>query len=259
MSKIFIGLVVVAGILVGVAPSQAQTPAQTCPAGQSGIFPYCQVVPPVPPAACSKFTSKMSIARATFSRDDRTIDILAPITKLASGTVAIGLQAAGRTTSFTAPVDSAAGQIAVVKRILASQALLGTGILTVNYPGDADTRPQVVRLRAANHAAKLELVRPTITADGHLVGSGSVTNKAEGVVRTQLEFTSAVDGTTTTLEFKATIGDNGKWSLNVQLPPAALAAIALRCGTVHSYTLFTGYLPRLIRGEIRSLQVLPAL
>ena len=33
-------------------------------------------------------------------------------------------------------------------------------------------------------------------------------------------------------------------------------AIAQRTGTVHSYTLFTGYLPARMRGEMRSFQVL---
>jgi len=32
--------------------------------------------------------------------------------------------------------------------------------------------------------------------------------------------------------------------------------IARRVGTVHSYVLFTGYLPARMRGEMRSLQVL---
>ena len=32
--------------------------------------------------------------------------------------------------------------------------------------------------------------------------------------------------------------------------------IAQRSGTVHSYTLFTGYMPRRVRGEMRSFQIL---
>lgn len=50
----------------------------------------------------------------------------------------------------------------------------------------------------------------------------------------------------------------GTGILSVQLPPAALAQIALRCGTVHSSTLFTGYVPRRIRGEMFNYQVLPS-
>jgi hypothetical protein len=37
-----------------------------------------------------------------------------------------------------------------------------------------------------------------------------------------------------------------------------IAQIASRRGTVHSYTLFTGYLARRIRGEMRSYEVLRA-
>jgi hypothetical protein len=249
VSKIFIALVVVIAALCVSAPAQAQT--QQCPPGQSGNFPYCQVVP----AACAKLTSKLSLARATFSRLLRRISILAPLTSLASGDATLALRGAGQTTTFTAPVANA--RIRINKRIPRAQARLGTGILTINYPGDADTRPQIVRLRAANNPADLELNRPVITPGGVLQAAGTVTSRARGVVRVQLEFVNGVTGETTTLEFKATIS-NGAWSLSTQLPAAILALIASRCGTVHSYTLFTGYLPRLIRGEMRSYQVLPA-
>jgi len=266
VSKIFIGLAVVAGILIGVAPSQAQTPGTTCPAGQTGVFPYCQVVTPPPPpppgpvpAACGRTTAKMSLSRATFSRTERTIDILAPISKLASGNVSILLQSAGKRTTFSAPIDSGAGQIAIVKRILASQALLGTGILTISYPGDSDTRSQIIRLRAANNAAKLKVVRPVITPTGFLVARGSVTSKAEGVVRVQIEYFDRTTGETVTLKRAATINASGKWSLNAQLSAGILAQIANRCGTVHSYTQFTGYFPERIRGELRSFEILPSI
>ena len=256
MSKFLIALVVAGGVLIAVAPSQAQTPGTACPPGQAGVQPYCQVATP---AACGKTTAKMSLLRATFSRRNRTIDILAPITKLASGNVSILLQAAGRRTNFSAPIDSANGLIKVKKQILASQALLGTGILTLGYPGDDDTRPQVVRLRAANRAAKLTVNRPTISDTGLLVGAGTVTSAAEGVVRTQLEYVDRTTGETRTLSFNARIQSDGKWRLSTQLSAAVLAQIANRCGTVHSYTLFTGYFPLRIRGEMRSLEVLPAI
>jgi len=248
--KVFIPLVLVVAALCLSAPA-AQAQTQQCPPGQSGNFPYCQVVPP----ACAKLTSKLSLARATFSRLLRRISILAPITSLASGTATLALRAAGETTTFTAPVANA--RIRVNKSISRAQAVMGTGILTINYPGDADTRPQVVRLRAANNPADLQLGRPVITPAGVLQASGTVTSRARGVVRVQLEFVNGVTGETITLEFKARIS-NGTWSLSTQLSAAILALIASRCGTVHSYTLFTGYLPRKIRGEMRSYQVLPA-
>jgi hypothetical protein len=255
MKKLLVLLVAVlaGGVAWGVSPSAAQQ--QTCPPGQVGNFPYCQT-PPLP-AACGKFTSKLSLARATIDQIRRTISILAPITKLASGSASIQLHAAGLRTTFSAPVDSARGRIRVTHSVTRAQALLGTGILTFNYPGDADTRPQIVRLRAANVRAKLSGTRPTISPTGMLQQQGIVTIAAHGVVRTQLEYVDRVSGETTTLEFRSPI-QGGKWLLNVQLPAAALAAIARRCGTVHSYTLFTGYLPRRIRGEMFNYQVLPS-
>lgn len=128
----------------------------------------------------------------------------------------------------------------------------------MRYPGDADTRSQVVRLRAANNHANLEVKRPIITANGVLQASGTITGRARGVVRVQIEYVNRLNGQTVTIENKARIA-NGRWSLNTQLSPTIRAQIARRCGTVHSYTLFTGYFPLRIRGELESFQVLPAL
>lgn len=163
------------------------------------------------------------------------------------------LHAAGRRTRFSARIDSARGRIRFSKRIPASQADLGTGIVTIRYAGDADTRPQVVRLRAASQRAALKLSRPRIVG-GRLQASGTVTRRARGVVRVQLEYDSA--GRTTTLQRNARISRTGRWRLNAQLSGAVRDAIAKRQGTVHSYTLFTGYFPRRVRGEMRSFQVL---
>jgi hypothetical protein len=253
--KKFLFVLVVAGAVTwGAAPAQAQS---TCPPGQSGNAPYCVTLPPLPPAACNLLTSKLALARATIDRIRRTISILAPITRLASGNASITLRAAGRSTTFSAPVDSANGRIRITRAITPAQARLGTGILTITYPGDADTRPQVVRLRAANGVAALSAIRPVITAAGFLRGEGTVSTRARGVVRTQLQFVDGATGETVTLERNATI-QNGRWSLNAQIPADILARLLRRCGTVHSYTLFTGYMPARMRGEMRSFQVLPA-
>jgi hypothetical protein len=75
------------------------------------------------------------------------------------------------------------------------------------------------------------------------------------VVRVQLEYYSA--GKTTTLELFATIS-NGTWNLDTALTADQQAAIAKRQGTVESYILFTGYLPRQMRGEMIAFQVLGA-
>ena len=255
-SLVILAAVAVSAAAWGVSPAQAQ---QTCPPGQTGNLPYCVTPPPppLPPAACNALAAKLSLARATFNRLDRTISIFAPITRLASGNVPITLRAAGRTTSFTAPVDSSNGWIRVVRGVTAAQARLGTGILTINYAGDADTRPQSVRLRAANTPAALTSSRPVITPAGFLQANGTVSSRARGVVRVQVQYVNRVSGETVTIERLAPIR-SGRWTLNVQLAPAILAVIATRCGTVHSYVLFTGYISQRMRGEMRSYQVLPA-
>jgi Tol biopolymer transport system component len=213
--------------------------------------------PPAPqyqlPATGAPLTSKLSLARATINRSDRVLDVLAQITTKASGRVNVQLRAAGRTTRFTAAIDSRRGRIRFRKRIPLSQALVGTGILTIRYAGDADTRPQTVRLRAATRRADLTATRPTISASGQLRASGSISRAARGVVRVQLEY--FVDGKTTTEEFSARIR-SGRWSLREQLSQSVRDAIARRSGTVHSYILFTGYQGARMRGEMRSLQVL---
>ena len=61
------------------------------------------------PAACGEFTAKLSLARATYDRARRTISILAPISRIASGSARITLHAAGTKTVFDAPIDSANG------------------------------------------------------------------------------------------------------------------------------------------------------
>ena len=207
---------------------------------------------PTPTAINGPFTAKLALARATINRRDRVLDVLAPITSLASGSVSVELHAAGRRFRFTAPINARDGRIRFRKRIPQAQADLGTGIVTIVYRGDADTRPQTVRLRAASQVAALRLRRPTIS-DGRLRAAGTVSQRARGVVRVQLQY--VVAGRTTTLQYKVRIA-NGTWSLNQLLPQSVRDAIARRTGTVHSYTLFTGYLPGRVRGEMRSFQVL---
>ena len=236
--------------------SDSQCDWQTIPRPAAIVPPPAAIAPtPVPPTPVptEKFTAKLSLARATINRNDRVLDVLAPITSLASGRVDVELHAAGRRFRFTAPINSRDGRIRFRKQIPAAQANMGTGILTIGYRGDGDTRPQAVRLRAANQRADLQVTRPTLAANGRLRASGRISSRARGVVRVQLEYVA--DGKTTTLPLRAPIS-NGRWSLNEQLSQSARDAIARRSGTVHSYTLFTGYLPERMRGEMRSLQVL---
>lgn len=214
--------------------------------GDARSFVTAEAPPPEP--------SKLELARATIFPSANVIDILAPITARASGNVSIDLHAAGKHHRWTAPVDAANRRIRQSASIPAAQAAKRTGILTIHYPGNALTRPQTVRLRAANVPAALNSERPTLV-DGRLRASGTVSSAARGVVRVQLEYFS--NGTTTTLQKNARIAD-GRWELDALLTPEQLAAIAQRRGTVHSYVLFTGYFPAKMRGEMRSFEVLGA-
>lgn len=198
--------------------------------------------------------SKLELARATINPSARWIDILAPITARASGTVSMELFGARQVHRWTAPINASDGRVRDREPIPAAQAALGTGILTMTYRGDADTRPQVVRLRAANNPANLDASRPTIV-NGHLLANGTIHRSARGIVRVQLEYFSA--GRTTTLEKAAPIA-NGSWRLDAPLSPLEQAAIAARLGTAHSYILFTGYLPAKMRGEMQAYEVLGA-
>ena len=214
--------------------------------GADRIFRTLPVIVPEP--------SKLELARATINMSARWIDVLAPISARASGIVNLELFGAHQVHRWTAPISSSDGRILDRESIPAAQASLGTGILTISYRGDADTRPQVVRLRAANNPANLDSSRPTIV-NGHLLANGTIDRAARGIVRVQLEYFSG--GRTTTLEKTAAIA-NGGWRLDALLSPVEQAGIATRRGTVHSYILFTGYLPAKMRGEMQAYEVLGA-
>jgi hypothetical protein len=213
---------------------------------------------PLPrPEACSKFTPKMSLTQATFDKFRRTTSIFAPISKRASGVAHVELLGARRITEFDLPIDAGRGFIRGTRGIDAAQARAATAILTLSYPGDADTRPQTLRLRAALHPALLWSDRPRITPDGVLQASGTISKRARGIVRMQLEWVNGSDGSTGIIERVAPV-KSGRWRLNDQLPPDIRTQIAERCSNVHSTILFTGYQPLLMRGEVLSLGVLPA-
>jgi len=205
--------------------------------------------------AIPPFAAKLELARAGVLRSVRRLSVLAPITARAAGRVKASFRAAGRTERFTAGIDAAKRRIRIDRSIPASQARLGTGILTLTYPGDDDTQPQEVRLRAASQKANLHATRPKLSGR-RLTATGTISTRARGVVRLQLLYEPA-DSSTRTLEFTAPISD-GRYSFDETLPADIAAEIGKRRGVVHSYTLFTGYLPRRVRGEMRSYEVLPA-
>ncbi|HWC25064.1 MAG TPA: glycosyl hydrolase [Solirubrobacteraceae bacterium] len=196
--------------------------------------------------------AKLRISRARILRREAQLDILAPITRRASGVASVVLHSAGKRTRFEGVVDAARGRVRVRKPISRAQAAKGTGIVTLTYAGDADTQPQKVRLRAAARKARLALRRPRLV-DGRLRAEGTISSRARGRVRTQLLY--AVGAASVVRQYSAPI-DDGHWKLDVALAPSVLAEIDRREGTLQSSTLFTGYLPARIGGEMRAFQVL---
>jgi hypothetical protein len=210
--------------------------------------------PALPTGGCGKEPAKISMERATVQREGSLLDVLAPITGRASGNVNVALSAAGERTTFSVPIDEAKDHVRFTRPIPAKQARLGTGILTLTYPGDADTRPQEVRLRAASGQANLEMQRPRIDGD-RIKAQGRVTDKARGVVRVQLQWLDQACNAQT-IERLARIQDDGSWKLDEPLTPEQKQGIETRRGSLHSYTLFTGYFAERIRGEMESYEVL---
>lgn len=232
------------------APSSpAPSPPPPAPLGPA---PGSALGAPDPGVVGAVFPAKIEVERARVMRRDLRLDVLTPITGRASGEVEVEFFAAQRRLEFTEEVDSGNRRVRFDRAIPAEQARLGTGIMTIAYPGDEDTRPQEVRLRAASQRANLELERPRIDA-GRLKAQGTISDRARGVVRLQVQY--VVDGQTETVELPGRI-DDGRWEIDEALSQEVRDGIARRTGTVHSYTLFTGYFERRIRGEMRAFEIL---
>jgi subtilisin-like proprotein convertase family protein len=233
------------------APPQP-APPQPAPPQPAPPQPAPPQPAPIPGVVGVVFPAKLELERAQVMRRDRRLDVLAPITGRASGEVGVEFFAAQRRHKFTEVVDSENRRVRFDRAIPAEQARLGTGIMTITYPGDEDTRPQEVRLRAASQPANLELERPRID-DGHLKAQGTISDRAQGIVRLQLQY--VVDGQTETVKLRGRI-DDGRWEIDEALSKDVRDGIAGRTGAVHSYTLFTGYFERRIRGEMQAFQIL---
>ena len=247
--------VVLAGIgAVGLAVSgaSAQGPPQglpPCTPGQSDPS-YCQA-PPVNPCGNPggpgfRNPAKLRVSRAQVLREDRRLDVLAPITSRArGGDVEVTYQGDRRTDTFDAEVTEAnteLDEIRIMEPITRGQAELGTGIVNINYLGNAAVRPEFVRLRAASQRAELDVEETSLIGD-RLSANGSVTSRAEGIVRLRFNYVDP-DGSAEVHNARAAIQDNGDWELEGDQVPAQLA----RCGGYLSIQ-FTGFFERRIRGE----------
>lgn len=202
--------------------------------------------------AAPRFPAKLQVARARVRRGERELDVLAPITGRASGEVAADFEAAGRTHEFTEEVDAENRRLRFREEVPASQARLGTGILTMRYPGNGRTSPQDIRLRAAANPADFETDRPLVK-DGRLQVEGTIVEEeARGVVRFRMTWFSG--GREQTHDARARI-DDGEWEIDENLPEDAVRSLEAMEGEAHSVIAFTGYFPQRIRGEVHTFQV----
>jgi hypothetical protein len=161
-------------------------------------------------------------------------------------------QADRRSDTFDAEVTSGNAELDRIRfkePITAGQARLGTGIVTLDYQGDANTRPEEVRLRAASQRAELDVEEISLTGDT-LAAQGSVTSRARGVVRLRYSYLDEAGKPKTHLA-RAKIADDGDWKLDQgETVPPKLA----QCGGYLSIQ-FTGFFDRRIRGEVLAYQL----
>lgn len=218
------------------------TPTAAAPTASAGPGASTAVLQP----------AKLSLARASVLSRSRKLDVVAPITARASGRAAISFRAAGRTTRASFAITG--GVIRGRMSITAEQARVGTGILTITYPGDPDTRPASLRSRAANPRSTLTSRRPT-TAGGRLRAGGRLTRAARGSVRVTLELQR---GRRIVSHSVRGLVRGGAWNVDQALPADVVAAIADRAGTVDATIAYTGQLRPLLRGEQLAYQVLAA-
>jgi hypothetical protein len=192
------------------------------------------------------------VSRARVLREDRRLDVLAPITTRAlGGDVEVLYQGDNRRDTFDADVTESNTELAQIRfkePITRGQAELGTGIVNLNYLGNAATRPAFVRLRAASQRAELDVEEISLIGD-RLSAQGSVTSRAEGVVRLRYSYV-APDGSPKVHNAQAEIQDDGDWELDDDQVPAQLA----QCGGNLSIQ-FTGFFERRIRGEQLAFQL----
>lgn len=157
-------------------------------------------------------------------------------------------RSSGLTTRFTAPISR--GVIRISRALPAAQRRKPTGIFTLVYDGSRRVQPDSVTLRAATGKANLVRRVTRIDGRGRLRVAGTITPRARGVVRIRLGYEKA-GGETAFVTHRATIV-RGTWSLSAPLP-----SDGARSGGQLSIQ-FTGYEPRLIRGEQLAKAVIAA-
>jgi hypothetical protein len=196
-------------------------------------------------------SAQLQITSAQIKRRTR-VGAVTRFSKRASGEARVQIAAGGKKMRFTAMFRNGKGRLTINKAISRKMGRKRTGVLTIAYGGDADTHPQLVRLRAGPRQPQLR-VQPPAIADGRLSVRGQVAKRARGTVLVQLRY--VVDATIVTRSFSTRIG-NGNWSLSSPLGDIIRAEIDRRQGPVTAAVLYPGYAPSGVRGELRSYRLL---
>jgi len=193
--------------------------------------------------------ARLNIMRVKISKRTRKLSLLATLAPNATGSARVTLKVGGRKMSFSKRING--GRLKVSRKISSSQARKGTGTVTVTYGGNEQTRPQKVRLRIAPGKPKLRILSGPRINGNQLSAAGTISKRARGSVRIQLNF--FVAGKSITREFRATIS-KGSWSLNAALPASVAAELVQRTGSAQSYAIFNG--SRRVAGAMKLYDVL---
>lgn len=183
------------------------------------------------------FPAKFQVRRAEV--DNGRLDMLVDTTARANGDeVDIEFHARGERHRFTQRIENDC--VRFRQLLPRSQRSATAGIVTLSYRGNAVVRPTEVRLRAAGGRAQLQ--RNLLALEnGTLTARGSVSRRADGVVRLDLSY-DRPDGLVGSWNGQARIENSGDWSMSEELPAEAR-------GGGYLTIQFTGYLPERIRGE----------
>ena len=211
---------------VRVTPSPAPTPSATvtppaaAPPAASDPPRSAPVLSPAPAPA------KLKLRRARIHSG--RLDVLALITRAASGSVDVSFRARGRLIRFAAPIEG--GRIRLARRLPRSLRTADGGIVTLRWRGSATVRATSVRLRAASRPAGLRR-DSAVLRNGRLVVRGRISARARGVVRLRLAY---VDGSKIAERSLTAKIHAGRWRA------AAPVATAARAGGYLTLQ-FTGY------------------
>lgn len=203
-------------------------PAAAPPSGDTG--------PTAQPLLAGRAPAKINVRRAAV-RNGR-LDLLADITRLATGNVRIKVTTAGRTHTTSVPIPKT-GILRLDRALPRTMRRARTAMLDITYAGDDTVRHDSVRLRAATGKARLQRTTSTL-ADGVLTVTGTVGPRARGVVRISLTYVTPA-GTPYVANFTAPIVE-GHWTLTRTLTDTAVKGGDL-------VIEYTGHLPTRTRGE----------